>query len=214
MEKKINVAELLKNCPEGMELDCTIYEGAKLGCVTNDKKYPIKIIIKDDIDGDIQISLTEEGYYNMYHNPKCVIFPKGKTTWEGFVSPCKFKVGDKIRHKSYTREVNIVTEIKDTHYILNDEFALPFICQDEHELVPNKFDINTLKPFDKVLVRDFHEEYWIINFFGFHDKNTGKFHCLGNCEIEIGWNECVPYEGNEHLLSKTDSCNEYYKTWE
>ena len=25
---------------------------------------------------------------------KCVIFPKGKTTWEGFVPPCKFKDGD------------------------------------------------------------------------------------------------------------------------
>ena len=24
MEKKINIAELLKNCPKGMELDCTM----------------------------------------------------------------------------------------------------------------------------------------------------------------------------------------------
>ena len=26
----------------------------------------------------------------------CVIFPKGKTTWEGFVPPCQFKDGDVI----------------------------------------------------------------------------------------------------------------------
>ena len=98
MEKKINIAELLKDCPKGMELDCTMYEGAELDCVTNDKKYPIKITIKDDIDGDITISLTKKGWYNTLHNPKCVIFPKGKTTWEGFNIP--FKDGDIVSTKN------------------------------------------------------------------------------------------------------------------
>ena len=27
MENKINIAELLKDCPEGMELDCTMFNG-------------------------------------------------------------------------------------------------------------------------------------------------------------------------------------------
>lgn len=26
MENKINIVELLKDCPQGMELDCTMYE--------------------------------------------------------------------------------------------------------------------------------------------------------------------------------------------
>ena len=26
--------------------------------------------------------------------------------------------------------------------------------------------------------------------------------------------QCIPYEGNQHLLGKTDDCDEYYKTWE
>lgn len=29
MENKINVAEILKNCPQGMELDCAMYEDVK-----------------------------------------------------------------------------------------------------------------------------------------------------------------------------------------
>ena len=32
----------------------------------------------------------------------------------------------------------------------------------------------------------------------------------------MGYNkykECIPYEQNEHLLDKTDDCDEYYKTW-
>lgn len=118
MEKKINLVELLKNCPKGMELDCTMYEGAELDCVTNDKGYPIKIIIKDNIAGDIAISLTKEGCYNMLHNPKCVIFPKGKTSWEGFVPPCQFKDGDIVYVKT-TRQneyITIFKEIADNHF--------------------------------------------------------------------------------------------------
>lgn len=38
--------------------------------------------------------MTEFGEWNTNENSKCVIFPKGKTTWEGFVPPCKFKDGD------------------------------------------------------------------------------------------------------------------------
>ena len=47
-----------------------------------------------------------------------------------------FKVGDKIRHKTHIRQENVITDIKDTHYILDDELALPFINQDKYELVP------------------------------------------------------------------------------
>lgn len=33
MENKINLVELLKDCPQGMELDCTIYDGVTLKSV-------------------------------------------------------------------------------------------------------------------------------------------------------------------------------------
>jgi hypothetical protein len=26
--------------------------------------------------------------------------------------------------------------------------------------------------------------------------------------------QCVPYEGNEHLLNTTNDCDEFYKNWE
>ena len=32
----------------------------------------------------------------------------------------------------------------------------------------------------------------------------------------MGYNkykQCIPYEGNEHLLGTTDDCDDYYKTW-
>lgn len=27
------------------------------------------------------------------------------------------------------------------------------------------------------------------------------------------YSQCLPYEGNEHLLNTADYCDEFYKTW-
>ena len=91
--EKINIAELLKDCPSGMELDCTMYDGVFLLNVDDDDEditFPINV----GREGGYNISLTKYGQCTNRDFAKCVIFPKGKTTWEGFVPPCKFKVGD------------------------------------------------------------------------------------------------------------------------
>ena len=130
-------------------------------------------------------------------------------TLEELIEP-KFKVGDKIRHKTHIRQGNAVTEIKDTHYILDDELAHPFTSQDEYELAPSKFDISTLKPFDKVLIRDTNYSKWKLSFWGFYDiDNDYPYECCGGM-----FAQCIPYEGNQHLLGTTDDCDEYFKTWE
>ena len=123
-----------------------------------------------------------------------------------------FKVGDKIRHKRHTGKEKIVTEIKDTHYILDDELALPFISQNNYELVPNKFDIITLKPFDKVLVRQDEYSFWLPSIFGFYNEESTRNPFI--CSNGHAYKYCVPYEKNEHLLGTTDDCNKFYKTWE
>ena len=89
MENKINIAEILKDCPKGMELDCTAF----LGSVTFDgldkgNKYPIRIRVNKDME-----YLDCYGRVIISNSVKCVIFPKGKTTWEGFVPPCQLEDG-------------------------------------------------------------------------------------------------------------------------
>lgn len=79
--EKINIAEILKSCPKGMELDCTMWDGVTFEEI-QPGNYPIRIRIKDTV-----AELTEFGEWNYTKNSKCVIFPKGKTTWEGFVPP-------------------------------------------------------------------------------------------------------------------------------
>lgn len=92
MENKINVAELLKDCPKGMKLDCTMYDNVVFIEVDESKLYPITILANN-----IKIKLTKNGCYGNTDNAKCVIFPKGKTTWEGFHKP--FKDGDILTTK-------------------------------------------------------------------------------------------------------------------
>ena len=54
-----------------------------------------------------------------------------------------------------------------------------------------------LKPFDKVLVRDFSRDKWSISFFSF--KKEDLYVCINHCS----WNQCIPYIGNESLLGTT-----------
>lgn len=50
------------------------------------------------------------------------------------------------------------------------------------------------KPFDKVLVRDIDEDEWECSLFS-HIDEEDYYVCVGSW-----WLQCIPYEGNEHLL--------------
>lgn len=41
MKNRINIAELLKDCPKGMELDCLMFENLYFDKVEQDCRYPI-----------------------------------------------------------------------------------------------------------------------------------------------------------------------------
>ena len=71
-----------------------------------------------------------------------------------------------------------------------------------------KFDPNTLQPFDKVLIRNGDNLHWKADFFGYI---AGQWvNCVGGGDVE-----CVPYnEETKHLIGTTDDCPEYYKWWE
>lgn len=61
-----------------------------------------------------------------------------------------------------------------------------------------------LKPFDKVLVRDFSRDKWSISFFSF--KKEDRYVCINYCS----WNQCIPYIGNESLLGTTKDVEDRY----
>ena len=53
------------------------------------------------------------------------------------------------------------------------------------------------KPFDKVLVRVSNTHNWEADLFGFKNSD-GSYNCISHI-----CNQCIPYEGNEHLLGTT-----------
>ncbi len=56
-----------------------------------------------------------------------------------------------------------------------------------------------LKPFDKVLIRDFENQEWQVSLFSYKDSDS--YYCCNGC----GWNHCIPYIGNESLLGTTNN---------
>ena len=132
---------------------------------------------------------------------------------EKLVEP-KFKVGDKIKYKNGKNidsvEQGVILSITDEVYdvaVTNNMGVYVSIAeQDDWELVPNKFDITTLKPFDRVLMRPSNAREWVATFYS-HYSNDYFFGCGMMCQ------QCIPYERNEHLLGKTDDCDEYFKNW-
>ncbi len=282
-QDKINIAELLKDCPNGMELDCTMYDNCTFEGI-EDVGY-IDILVKTP-SGIIR--LTKEGCYIRHDDyAKCIIFPKGKTTWKGFQRPyingdIVYTIGDNIailgnrigEHFvgfrsycglfNYEFDTNVVVSpqrlateeekqklfqaIKDNGYkwnaetktleklinknkfvvgttITNGKIIRKIVSRDvdsyrledgnyvffnevhKWELVPNKFDINTLVPFEsRVLIRNDESQYWIPAFWGCK-RVDGYTTTFGWCKY------CIPFNGNEHLLETNNDCNEYYKTW-
>lgn len=126
----------------------------------------------------------------------------------------RFKVGDRIKSVISLRYYTVVDIKNDLYFIKSDTekypYQISFRNEINYELVLTKFDITTLKPFDKVLVRDNNTQKWTTDFFSFIDESQiYPFICSGHYV-----HQCIPYEGNEHLLGTTNDCDDYYKTWE
>lgn len=91
MENKINIAEILKDCPEGMKLYSPIYGKIELWKVYSNSAYPIWIATGIDRKGNF----TSDGrLYEKYHSAECLLFPSSEMRdWSKF-----FKRGDVAIH--------------------------------------------------------------------------------------------------------------------
>lgn len=74
-----------------------------------------------------------------------------------------------------------------------------------------KFDPKTLKPFDRVLVRDKDCENWNCGFFSHKDASSAyHYRCIGTPYIY-----CIPYnDDTEHLVGTNEEAPEFYRYWE
>jgi hypothetical protein len=80
----------------------------------------------------------------------------------------------------------------------------------ELELPKPHYDISNFKAGMPVLVRDYDNTQWrYVQFSHCVGKdNPIMFNACGNT-----WEQCIPFEGNEHLLGTTDMPSEEYINW-
>ena len=211
MENKINIAEILKDCPKGTKLYSPICGECEFSKISDrDGNLFIEVKANDEC-----FLLNECGYYWYTTHGECLLYPsKDQRDWTKFQRPIKpkFKVGDIIRYRYYDREPLRVKKNQQNGYLLSNGDTLMFQDESAWEIPTDKFDIATLKPFEsKVLVRSDNHNLWKPAIFGMKAEYRTNAHYVlgGNC-----WTQCIPYEGNEHLLGTANDCNNYYKTWE
>ena len=111
-----------------------------------------------------------------------------------------------IKHDDFTARFH-----SDGKYTKNGECMLFPSRKDRDWNTFKKFDINTLKPFDKVLVRDTDSGHWKAGLYSNYVSNNVEFsyECIGSF-----YAQCIPYnDDTKHLVGTDKDCPEYYKTW-
>ena len=164
MNENIDLTKILKDCPKGWKLYCSIYGEVEFVCIDEYEEYPIKVMVKRKfID-----AFSRKGFIRPQYNIKGILFPsKDQIYWSKFTAPW------------YKKE---------------------------------KFDPNTLKPFDKVLVKLSNDDVWIADFFSYYDKleKYMKYVCVTHLAVF-----CIPYnDDTKHLLGTNKEAPEFYKYWE
>lgn len=86
-----------------------------------------------------------------------------------------------------------------------NKFSAPWYKKD-------KFDPNTLQPFDKVLIREHRNCVWKCNLFS---HIAGIKECYPCRCISGVYKYCIPYnDDTKHLINKIEEAPEYYRYWE
>ena len=165
MNKNLNLAEILKDCPKGTKFYSILHGEVEFNGISEKDSYEVKF---RDIDGDIE-GVKPDGRYLSCLNGECILFPsKDQRDWSKFTAPW------------YKKE---------------------------------RFDPKTLKPFDKVLVRDGNAENWVCDFFSHIGEPYNIYMCISI--MGGGFKQCIPYnDDTKHLVVTNKEASEYYRYWE
>lgn len=158
MNDKINLCEILKDCPKGTKLYSIIYGEVEFNRIEEGCTFSIIFVTKE---GD-ESTVTSDGKHYDCYDGDCTLFPsKDQRDWSKF-KPKK-----------------------------------------------PKFDPKTLKPFDKVLVKQC--DIWHPDFYSCYIEDDDSHVCSGLKDYYF----CIPYnDETKHLVGTNEESPEYYRYWE
>lgn len=119
----------------------------------------------------------------------------------------KFKVGDTITNGTYTFKIS---HIDDMYYYEEVSITVSRLrIQEQDEWKIKKFDISSLKPYDKVLVKN-GDGCWYPTLVSYVDSSREVYLIDTTDRAEY----VIPFEGNEHLIGGFSDPDPYYITWQ
>ena len=170
MNENLDLAKILKGCPEGTKFYSSIFGEVSFVEILNCyDKYPIELqAYNKSTHSTVEVTYTEDGRSSYIFDGECTLFPsKDQRDWSKFE-----RFWDKQKEK---------------------------------------FDPKTLKPFDKVLVRNDSLGSWRCDLLSHFNKFSGDPLFISTQY----WRECIPYnEDTKYLLGTKCEAPEYYKWWE
>ena len=227
MNNKINIADILKDCPKGMKMYSPIYGKVELWKVNSNSVYSIMTATSIDRAG----SFTSEGrLYEKYPSAECLLFASSEMRdWTKF-----FKRGDVVikngggmaavfdgwANDAYT-EFNTTVNLYCDNNTGEEEVCTTLLfrkateeeCKQFIEKVEwalkGKYNPDTLqvesvkpkcpfKPFDKVLVRNDPNQKWTIDMFSYYNREDNDYPYI--C-VGNHYCYCIPYtEQTAHLI--------------
>ena len=183
MNEKINLCEILKDCPVGVEFWSPLADVVKFGGIYNNQ---INVTLSDNTEWYIEpngkmkiVELTAKSFISA----EIMLYPsKDQRDWSKFSAP--WYQNGKIK----------------------------------------KFDPRTLRPFDKILVRDSRIENWYAAQFSHIAFDLSEYD-LDDCEEALDFiicttgstdfNYCIPFnDDTKHLVGTSEDALEVYKYWE
>lgn len=228
MNNKINIAEKLKDYPNGLKLYSPIYGEVKFYKIDIDNEsYPIAVKNSKGI-----VYFAEDGRYSTaFDTAECLLFPSSKMRdWTKF-----FKRGDVVikngggmaavfdgwandTYTEFNTTINLYGDgntgeekVCDTLLFRKATEECKQFVKKAERILNGKYNPDTLqveqvkpkcpiKPFDKVLVRDGVDEQWRINIFSHHQEKGGfPYVCMSGV-----YRDCIPYnEDTAQLLNTT-----------
>ena len=118
----------------------------------------------------------------------------------------KFKVGDTITDGTYTFKI---LHVDDLYYYEETGTTISRLrIQEQDKWEIKKFDIHSLKPYDKVLVKN-GDGCWYPTLVSYVES-SGEVYLI---DITDRADRVIPFGGNEHLIGKFDDPDPYYITW-
>lgn len=235
MNNKIDIAEILKDCPKGTKLYSPLFGDVTFEEVDSSYLNTIKIMYNPNN----YTKFHKTGLYYNYEGAECLLFPSSEMRdWKRF-----FKRGDVVikngggmaavfdgwandTYTEFNTTVNLYCdnntgeeEVCDTLLFrkATDEERKQFIEKVE-EALKGKYNPETLqvepikpevpfnlKPFDKVLVRDNPNQKWTVDMFSYYNREDNDYPYI--C-VGNHYCHCLPYnEQTAHLVGTKEFYN-------